>query len=320
MLAARAARPFDSAQYSFEIKWDGIRCLAFVRGDEVRLQSRNLRDITVRHQPLAGMAQALRNAHQVLVDGEIIGFAGGKPSFQAALRTAGPKVFVAFDLLHLDGRDLVDRPLEERQNLLAHVLAPDQQVVTSSGVAEQGRQYFTAAERAGFEGIVAKRLGSLYHPGRRSADWLKVVARKTADLTILGVTAGRVPSSHTTTPHGFGSIVVGRLDAAGVWRYVGNVGTGWSNQTLSALLSLLSAAPEQSFAPGNGPPGRIAKATIWVVPQVVIEVAYREITPDGVLRHPSFVRVRQDLSPLNVTWRTGGDGDDPAAAAKGGAR
>lgn len=298
MLAVTASGPFDSDEHWFEVKWDGIRCIAFLEKGRTRLQSRNLRDITERYPFFAGLGGRLRGHRQAVLDGELIGFQAGRPSFQAALRVDGARLLVAFDLLFLDGEDLTGMPLTQRRELLDAAVTAEGELLLSTPVTGSGKRFFSAASEQGMEGVIAKRLESRYLPGVRSREWQKVVVRKTLDCVICGLTAGAVPVTWQGVTFGFGSLVVGlpAEDGEG-WRYLGNVGTGWDARRLDDLLSQLRPRDSSPFPRGKGPPGRIARATRWVQPEQVAEIAYREITPDGILRHPSYLRLRPDRSP-----------------------
>jgi bifunctional non-homologous end joining protein LigD len=158
----------------------------------------------------------------------------------------------------------------------------------------------------GLEGVVAKRLGSAYRPGARSRDWLKTAHRRILDCVICGLTAGAVPVSAAGQAFSFGSLVLGCWTeaggrgpepSAGGLAYLGNVGTGWDQAGLGRLLAQVRPRASSPFAPGRGPPRRVARETLWLEPLLVAEVAYREVTPDGVLRHPSFIGLREDKAP-----------------------
>jgi bifunctional non-homologous end joining protein LigD len=298
MLAVTAAAPFDSGDHWFELKWDGIRCIAFVERGRTRLQSRNLKDITGRYPAFSMLGERLREGHsRAVLDGELIGFHAGRPSFQAALRAGGARLLVCFDLLYLDGEDLTGLPLTGRRELLEDAVAAEGELLLSGPVAGAGgKSFFHKAAEQGLEGVIGKRLESRYHPGVRSREWLKIVARKTIDCLVCGLTAGAVPVKWQGRAIGFGSLVVGLPDGDGL-RYLGNVGTGWDSRRLAEVLARLRPRDSAPFARGLGPPGRIARATCWVEPEQVAEIAYREVTPDGVLRHPSFLRLRPDREP-----------------------
>lgn len=301
MLASRITEAFDSPDHWFEIKWDGIRCLAFVETGSVRLQSRNLLDITPRYPSATGLARHLRGHTRAVIDGELIGFRAGRPSFQATVRSGGAVALMAFDLLHLDGEDMVSRPLEERLSVLKRAFVFESELIHADPVAGRGRAYYEAVIGQGLEGIVAKRLGSPYRPGVRSRDWLKIAHRRTMECVICGVTTGAVPARLGDSPFGFGSFVLGVCLPETGYAYVGNVGTGWDAAGLAGLLAILKPHPVSPFA--VGPPRRTARASLWVRPDVVVEVAYREVTPDGVLRHPSLLRQRLDKRPQDCEGR-----------------
>ncbi|MDP2871435.1 MAG: hypothetical protein Q8P31_02730, partial [Bacillota bacterium] len=255
-------------------------------------------DITARYPGMTAVGRHLRGHHRAVLDGELLGFRGGRPSFQATIRAGGAAVLMAFDLLHLGGEDLVHLPMEDRRAAMEKAFVFDDELICAAPVLGRGRAYYSAAVGQGLEGVVAKRLGSPYRPGARTRDWLKIAHRRTLDCVVCGLTAGAVPARVGGRQFGFGSFVLGlHVPDQGGYAYVGNVGTGWDASGLSSLLALVRPQGEPSFAPGAGPPRRIARASVWVSPDVVVEIAYREITPDGVLRHPSLLRTRPDRSP-----------------------
>ncbi|MFZ5768379.1 MAG: non-homologous end-joining DNA ligase [Bacillota bacterium] len=285
MLAYAAPAPFDSPRHLFEPKWDGYRCLAFVDGGVTRLQSRNLRDITGEFPGLEGLHRYLK-ARQAVVDGEITAWEQGRPSFSALQARTGRLVFVAFDLLELEGRELMDRPLAERREVLERVVQEETaggDLALSPVVPERGRELFAKAARLGLEGVVGKERDSPYLPGQRSRYWLKVKVRRTADCVIVGY--------RLAPGGGLGSLVLA-VPGAGEWQVVGHVGTGWDQRTGAHILSLLH--------PGS-PPARVPRGfrrgVAWVEPQVVCSVSYLEVPRDGMLRHTSFLGLRPDLSP-----------------------
>lgn len=298
MLAVEAPGPFDSPEFGFEIKWDGLRCIAFIEPGRTRLQSRGHRDLTSRYPALSGLGALLRGHHRAVLDGELLGLAGGRPSFQAALRVAGATVLMGFDLLHLDGRDLLDLPLETRQHLLEQAFRFEGGLLRSTRLAGPGTRCYAAAREQGLEGIMAKRLSSRYRPGVRSPDWQKLVVRRTMACVVLGITAGSVPVPLGGRVLGFGSAAVGvRAPGGGAWAYLGNVGSGWDQRTLRSALAGLRPAAEPAWLPGAAPPPDLAARTTWVEPGLEAEVAYRERLPGGALRHPSLVGIRPGSVP-----------------------
>jgi len=286
-----------------EPKLDGYRVLAFVDGDRVRLRSRNGIDYADRFPGVVAalLAQAVP---ALVVDGELVALdEGGRPSFHAlqdyaTLRLAGrdiPVVFFAFDLLHFAGHDLRGHRQVERTRWLAQCLLPHPylQVVHAT---HDGPALYEAATAAGFEGVVAKRIDGRYHGGRRSSDWRKVKATQTAEFVVGGYTAGR------GSRHRLGALLLG-VREEGRLRYAGHVGAGLDAAAIDRLLDRLAplAGARSPFTPK--PP--LHAPTTWVKPRIVVEVKYAELTPEGRLRAPVFLRVRDDRLPRSVRSPTG---------------
>jgi DNA ligase D-like protein (predicted ligase) len=298
-MLAITAEPFDAQDYLFEVKWDGWRCLAFLNG-KTRLQSRNLRDITPAFPDLQAIHQ-LVDRPAMLIDGELVTFFEGKPSFIRLQRRVGrvhsnptliataPAVLIAFDLLYLDGVSLMNRPLDERRNLLERYVHPDAALQISETVAGQGRAFFEACRGMGLEGIVAKKCSSLYYPGKRTPNWKKIKALQRELFTICG---------YTLTRQGQPRLKALALAAKveDVWGFFGLVGTGLSVATATTLENLLKplrlTEPPRFAWPVIPPPG-----LQWVEPLVVGEVEYLEITPDLKLRHPVWRGLQPDKRP-----------------------
>ena len=311
MLATASREPFDDPEWGFEPKWDGIRAIA-VCDDETRLISRNAHDITVAYPELAALHDQVV-ALEAMVDGEIVAFGeGGVPSFQRLqqrmhlrdeqqIRQVAariPVVYVAFDLLYLDGRDLTGWPLRERRRLLEETVVLSDRVQLSSVTEGTGVALFGAAAEHGLEGIIAKRLSSRYAPGDRSREWRKVKVALDADVVIVGWTegAGRREGS-------LGSLVMAVYDGSAL-RYVGNVGTGFDRRSLDDALHRLHALdstgpPFPSEVLRSRPDLRRAH---WVTPSLVARVEHRGITTAGRLRAPSFQGFRADKDPGECTY------------------
>jgi len=316
MLASSADEPFDSPQFTFEPKWDGVRTLAFVDGGEVRLQTRNLLDCTKQYPEAHGVAEALTGAYQAILDGEIVAFdEKGAPSFQrlqprmhqrdesavSKLRKTVPVIYEVFDVLYLDGEDLTKQPLRERRRRLEAALQPMGAIRLSEGFPGSGIALFDAAREQGLEGIVAKRLDAPYVSGR-SASWVKIKAFKSMDCVIGGWTAGQGGRQST-----LGALI------AGVYRDgklvpVGQVGTGFDDRTLRDLLVTLKEhqAPSSPFAVAP----KVERPATWCFPDLVCEIRYAEVTRDGTLRHPAYLGLRADVDPLECT------GQETAASVK----
>jgi bifunctional non-homologous end joining protein LigD len=312
MKATTGDLPAGPGGWAFEVKWDGMRALAFVDGDVLRVQSVNERDVTVSWPELEGLPAALP-ATSALLDGELVATdEDGRPSFgrlqqrmhvtnrAEALRRAAevPVTYVVFDLLHLDGHDLTGLPLADRRRLLEEVLeaAPAWRV---SPLHEDGPALLEAADERGLEGVVAKRLDAPYEPGRRARTWRKVKVRRRQEMVIGGWLPGEGGRSGR-----IGALLVGYHDAPGdgALRFAGRVGTGFSDAELDRLASRLGPLVIDA-CPFEPPPPRaeLARGPTWVRPDLVAELAFAEWTGDGRLRHPSYLGLRTDKDAADVT-------------------
>ena len=308
MLAAAADEPFDSPDFTYEPKWDGVRTIAFVDGGEVRLQTRNLLDCTKQYPEATQAAEALTGAYHAILDGEIVALdSKGVPSFQRLqprmhvsdestvrkLRKSTPVIYQVFDILYADGEDLTRKPLRERLRRLDEALTPMGSIRRSEGFPGTGIALFEAAREQGIEGIVAKRLDSIYQPGARSPAWVKIKAFRTMECVIGGWTAGQGGRTKT-----LGALLLG-VYRDGKLQPVGHVGTGFDERTLRDLLKILEEheSPTSPFAtqPRTNQPAR------WCLPELVCEVEYAEITRDGTLRHPTYRGLRADVDPREAT-------------------
>jgi bifunctional non-homologous end joining protein LigD len=308
MLSASADEPFDSPEFTYEPKWDGVRTIAFVDGGEVRLQTRNLLDCTKQYPEATQAAEALTGAYHAILDGEIVALdEKGVPSFQRLqprmhvtdegtvrkLRRSTPVIYQVFDILYADGEDLTRKPLRERLRRLDEALTPMGSIRRSEGFPGTGVALFEAAREQGLEGIVAKRLDSIYQPGARSPAWVKIKAFRTMECVIGGWTAGQGGRTKT-----LGALLLG-VYRDGKLEPVGHVGTGFDERTLRDLLKILEEheSPTSPFAtqPRTNQPAR------WCLPELVCEVEYAEITRDGTLRHPTYRGLRADVDPREVT-------------------
>lgn len=310
MLATLAARAFDDPAWGFEPKWDGIRAIATC-GEQTHLVSRNQRDVTVAYPELHGLHDRLV-AIDAMLDGEIVALADGVPSFerlqqrmhlrddrqvrQAAVRI--PVVYMVFDVLYLDGRDVTGRSLRERRRLLEEIVVPSEQVQVSPLTEGAGVALYRAAAAHGLEGIVAKRLSSLYRPGVRSREWLKVKVVFDADVVIVGWTEGEGQRAST-----FGALVMAVYEG-GALRFAGNVGTGFDDPALDDALDRLRAVEtaEPPF-PGDVVRSRPElRRAHWATPSLVATVQHRGVTAAGRLRAPSFRGFRDDGDPEQCTF------------------
>jgi bifunctional non-homologous end joining protein LigD len=297
--------------WGYEIKWDGMRLIAFVDPEAtpaVRLQSTNLRDVTASFPELAGLAEATCDKPAVL-DGEAVAFTDdGRPSFgrlqqrmhltnpaDVALRMAEvPVVYQAFDLLQFDGHDTTTLSYVDRHRLLEEVLEPGPWWKVSTTHVEDGEALYEAATERGLEGLMAKRLESPYEPGKRSPNWRKVKIRPQQEFVV----GGWLPGEGNRAGR-LGSLLVGYYDDDEL-RYAGRVGTGFTEAELTRLEGVLAgiAADETPFVPT--PPRDVVRHARWVRPEIVAEVAFGEWTGDGRLRHPAYLGQRDDKSPRQV--------------------
>jgi bifunctional non-homologous end joining protein LigD len=305
MLATTGRLPADDEDWAYEIKWDGVRAIGFLDGGRLRLQARSGRDVTSRYPELRPMGEALAG-REAVVDGEVVAFDEGRPSFQKLqgrmhltsepavrrLARTDPVHYVVFDLLFLDGRSLMALPYAERRVRLAGLdldgptwQAPAHHVGDGAALLE-----LTRAQQ--LEGIIAKRLDCPYTPGRRSPGWVKVKNVASADVVVGGWLPGEGGRSGR-----IGALVIGQPDADGALRYAGRVGSGFTEAELVRLGGLLAPlAREDSPFAGTQPP----KQTRFVDPQLVAHVNFNERTRTGTLRQPSYKGLRDDVAPEDL--------------------
>ncbi|MBJ7329595.1 MAG: DNA ligase D [Solirubrobacteraceae bacterium] len=302
MLAKPGTLPPDAEKWAYEVKWDGVRALAYGQPGRLTLHSRNQLDITGGYPELRALRNALGH-HEVILDGEIVAFdAEGKPSFerlQKRMHVRGdaqvrrlmkdvPVVYVLFDLLWLDGHSLMERSYDERRAALEGLGLQSRHWQTLEPV-EDGEALLAATREQGLEGIVAKRRDFRYEAGRRSASWIKITNLQREDVVIAGWLPGEGRRSK-----GIGSLVVAVEGDGGHLRYAGRVGTGFTEAELDRLTKQLS---ELQTDQGAIEDERIPKEVTWVRPELTAAVEFRHWTKDGVLRAPSYKGLRPDASP-----------------------
>lgn len=308
MLATPGALPIGP-EWCYEVKWDGMRLLADVTTDgssggtspgRLRLSSRTGRDMTRHFPELAELATVAADA---LLDGEVVLLTGGVPSFSeladrfhrvptAAEAAARPVVFIVFDLLRLYGVSLIDRPLSERRATLERLETGGLSRVRLSPVYDDGAALFTATAEQGLEGVVAKRLDSVYRSGRRGRSWVKVTHRRTQDCLVGGWRPER------THPSRIGGLLLGVPDADGVLRYAGRVGSGVAGETMQRGLRAELAALAARGSPFGDPLPRLdAVDAHWCEPRLVVEVSHTGWTDGQRLRQPVLRGVRPDVEP-----------------------
>jgi bifunctional non-homologous end joining protein LigD len=301
--------PKEEENWAYELKWDGIRAIAYCEVGHLRLESRRLREITSHYPELRGLAAEL-GAREAVLDGEIVAFDdAGQPSFErlqgrmnlaseAAVRRRMadcPVTYLIFDLLYLDGHSLLDLPYAERRDRLQELELDGPAWQTPSSHRGEGKALLDLTRERGLEGLVAKRLDSRYVPGRRTRAWLKVKNTTSQDLVIGGWLPGQGRRTGT-----LGAILVGyHEDAKGgpILRYAGRVGSGFSDAELDRLSAELEPLrTDESPFEGRQPP----REAVFVEPRLVAEVAFREWTAARTLRAPVYKGLRPDKDPSEV--------------------
>jgi len=304
MKAALADRPPRGDEWLFEVKWDGVRAIAFIDHGDVRLQSRSgircerqYPELAVIHHQIGADTAVLDGEIAVLDEKGVSRFhliqpriANADPNAVAHLVRSTPVVFFVFDLIYLDGYDLRNVDLAKRRELLEAAVAPGGPLRISEAFPGAGVEMLDAARENGLEGIIAKRAGSCYE-SRRSSDWLKIKIVSQQEFVIGGFTAPQGDRDY------FGALVLGMYDE-GELQWVGNVGTGFDQKTLTAIHSRLEPliVSKCPFAERPKPD----RGMTWVRPELVAQVKYANWTPDRRLRAPVFLGLRQDVPAAEV--------------------
>ncbi len=302
MLPTLTDRAFDSPDHLFEVKWDGVRVLAFCDRDSTRLYSRSGREVTRQYPEFKDLHHRLHLPNAVL-DGEIVALdPNSRPSFellQSRINLSRPSEiargvgqialdFVLFDMVFCSGEWIGGHPLTERLDLLAQSVDFGERVLRSEPIPGYGTALFEAAKAKGLEGIVAKVANSHYIPGRRTRDWLKIKTVFDVDVVVGGFSAGTNARASS-----LGALQVGAYDNEGRLRYMGAVGTGFKERDLVEIKAKLQAleTPTGPFA------DKLPKGVRYVRPELVAKVEYRELTSGKKLRAPSFKGLRDDKRP-----------------------
>jgi bifunctional non-homologous end joining protein LigD len=316
MLAAPGSPPSGRlAEWAVEMKWDGVRALAFIESGRIRLVSRTGKDITRTYPEVFGVGSGAGGLPgQLLLDGEIVAFTDGRPDFEAlqprmhvssadaALRLSAtiPVTYLAFDVLQLEGVPLLSLPYASRRETLKTIMGngpgflippdfpgPDLDAVREASVAN------------GLEGVVVKRLDSVYEPGARSGSWLKVKNLLQQEVVVAGWKPGQGNRAGL-----IGSLLVGVHSSSGGLLYAGHVGTGFSDSVLRMLTRLLEPL-RRPGSPFDGPvPAEYAGPAVWVEPRLVIEVTFNRWTRAGRMRAPAYRGLRDDKDPATVVRET----------------
>jgi len=289
MLAKETAEPFDDEGWLFEIKWDGYRAIAEKKKNNILLYSRNGLNFQSTYPVVVNQLKNIQA--EAVFDGEIVVLGeNGKPDFQFLQHYSEnqnrPIQYCVFDLLQLNGKDTTSLPLIDRKELLKQIIPTDNPVIKySDHIIENGKYFLQVSKEKDLEGIMAKRMDSKYYPGRRTTDWLKIKNHKTVEVIIAGYTEPAGSRKY------FGSIILAAKEGKRLI-YMGNAGTGFNQQSLKELYDLFQplVQKESPFEERIKNNSKI----IWIKPVLICEVKFSEVTADGKLRHPVFLRLRDD--------------------------
>jgi bifunctional non-homologous end joining protein LigD len=305
MLATLVDKPFADAGWIYEIKWDGYRAVSFCKKNAVEIKSRNDKSFDEKFYPVH---QALKELNlQAVLDGEIVVLnANGQADFSALQNwrseADGELFYYVFDLLWLNGKDLMQLPLLDRRALLKEIIPENDLIRVSEYFEISGIEFFDAVKKMGLEGMIAKRGNSIYIPGNRSKDWLKIKANKRQEMVIGGYTRNEDTSKL------FSALLVGHY-VGKQFIYTGKIGTGFNDKTQQEMMKkfkplITKKAPFQQMPDINKPsrfrPDPPHATATWLKPVLVCEVSFTEMTSDGIMRHPSFEGMRIDKSADEV--------------------
>lgn len=318
-LASLSDEPFSNPDWLFEVKWDGVRGLAYVSDGEVSVRSRTGREIVAEYPEVRDLANQL-DADEAIVDGEIVALdESGRSNFQKLQNRSGvrnpsqtllekiPATYYAFDLLYCDGYDLRKTPLEQRKELLRTILRPNAHIRFSEHELEKGKELYEAARQQSLEGIIGKKRDSAY-AGQRTSQWLKFKIVNELDAVVCGWTAPRRSREF------FGALVLGLYDGSKL-EFIGSVGTGFDHDAQKKIYDQMKKL-RQPDSPLSEVP-RLKEAIEWVEPRLVARVKYGNWTDGNRLRAPVFLSLRDDLSPEECTVEAGRPNIVQRVASKG---
>ena len=302
-MLAKPGKPFNDPNWVFEFKYDGTRALLYFTRDKVQFINRREKDVTHRYPEFSDIGYHL-NCNECILDGEIIVEKDGLPNFYLLqkreqndeklkieiLSKMYPAKYIVFDIIYLDGKYLLDVPLIERKKILEKVVKNSNKILKTPFISEFGKELYSEATKAGFEGIMAKKKDSHYEEGKRSDFWLKMKKIQTEDYVILGYTKGKGNRSDT-----FGAILVGGY-RNGHWFYVSKVGTGFDSETRKELMKKFKKliTKKKYFDLHKS---LEKEEIVFLKPKLVCEVKFIEKTPTRRLRAPVFLRLRTDKKP-----------------------
>ncbi len=273
-------------EWAYEIKWDGYRTLAFVDDGRVRLQSSNGIDVTAKYPELIGFGESV-NAPSAIIDGELLVLDdNGRPNFGLLQQHSAQVVFYPFDVLQIAGIDMISLPYEQRRALLESLVEPGTNWMVPAYRIGDGAALYEVTATQGMEGVMAKRLGSPYLPGKRSPNWRKVKHRLRVEVIVGGFNQGT--GNRSTT---FGALLVGVLEEDGALRFAGGVGTGFDQALLESLSTALRSLATPYCPFNTTPPRSYLAAATWVRPELRALVEIAEFTNEGHVRHASFIRL-----------------------------
>ena len=318
-LASLSDNPFSNPDWLFEVKWDGVRGLAYLSDGEVSVRSRTGREIAPEYPEVGDLANQL-DAGEAVVDGEIVALdESGRSNFQKLQSRSGvrnpsrtllqtiPAIYYAFDLLYCDGYDLRKTPLEQRKNLLRTILRPNAHIRYSEHEVEKGKELYEAARQQGLEGIIGKKRDSVY-AGQRTLSWLKLKIVDELDAVVCGWTAPRRSREF------FGALVLGLYNGPDL-EFIGSLGTGFDHAAQKKIYDQLKKL-RQPKSPLSEVP-KLKEAIEWVEPRLVARVKYGNWTDGNRLRAPVFLSLRDDLSPEECTVKAGRPNEARRVESKG---
>jgi bifunctional non-homologous end joining protein LigD len=308
MLGTLVDKPFDSSEWVFEVKWDGVRTILFLNKAKhiLELKSRNDKSITHRYpELLSPLRSSISCKESVILDGEVVVLnQKGFPDFQKHQRRMNvdcskdierlakeiPSTYYFFDILYLDGRNLQTLPFVDRRHILSSVIISNDRIRISDFIEEKGIEVFEKIKSINLEGMMAKRKSSQYIQGTRSADWLKIKNIKTQDCVIIEYTKGEGNRQGY-----FGSLLLAMYDERGELVFVGHTGSGFDFNLLDKLYQILEKMKVDScpirYVPYTN------REPVWIRPELVVEVKFHSWTNDKIMRAPIFLRIREDKSP-----------------------
>ena len=305
MLATLVDEPFDKPGWLYEVKWDGYRAIALIKKGNPELSSRNSKSFNDKFYPIYEELKTWKK--EAIIDGEIVsvnekGMADFSSLQNWRSEADGALIYYVFDILWYDGKDTTELPLTERKELLKNILPESSNIKLSESFETSGLEFFKLAKDMSLEGIMAKKSNSLYTPGIRSKEWLKIKTEQRQEVVIGGFT------KNEGTPKKFSSLLVGVFKNNKLV-FTGKIGTGFTVKLQKEMMEKFEPLiiPDSPFAnepdvnqPSRFRPNPPKAIAVWLKPELICEVSYREMTNDGVMRHPSFRGLREDKKATEV--------------------